>query len=111
MRGTIREDKQFAKMDEREVIKIAKEYKKAVIGQLSSASVYLYGSYSKGEAHEYSDIDLAIVVPHLDGDYMSTSAKLWRLTMDINTLIEPILIEECHPSPLYEDILRTGVLI
>lgn len=98
-------------MDKREVIRIAKEYKKAVMGQLNSASVYLFGSYSKGTASENSDIDLAVVVPRLEGDYMSTSAKLWRLTMDINTLIEPVLIEECHPSPLYEDILRTGVLV
>ena len=98
-------------MDKRQVIKIAKEYKRAVMDQIGSASVYLYGSYSKGTAHADSDIDLAVVVPRLDGDYMSTSAKLWRITMDINTLIEPILIEECHPSPLYEDILRTGVLV
>jgi len=98
-------------MDKRQVIKIAREYKTAVMNQLGPASVYLYGSYSKGTANENSDIDLAIVVPRLDGDYMATSAKLWRLTMDINTLIEPILIEECHPSPLYEDILRTGVLV
>lgn len=98
-------------MDKRQVIKIAKEYKKAVMSQLDSASVYLYGSYSKGTANENSDIDLSVVVPRLEGDYMSTSAKLWRMTMDINTLIEPVLIEACHPSPLYEDVLRTGVLV
>lgn len=98
-------------MDKREAIKIAKEYKKAVVKQFASASVYLYGSYSKGTARDNSDIDLAVIVPRLNGDYMSTAAKLWRITMDINTLIEPVLIEECHPSPLYEDILRTGVLV
>lgn len=98
-------------MDKREAIKIAKEYKKAVVKQFASASVYLYGSYSKGTARDNSDIDFAVIVPRLNGDYMSTAAKLWRITMDINTLIEPVLIEECHPSPLYEDILRTGVLV
>ena len=82
-----------------------------MLSQLAHANVYLYGSYSKGTAREDSDIDLAVVVPSLEGDYMLTSAKLWRLTMDINTLIEPILIEECHPSPLYEDILQTGMLV
>ena len=98
-------------MDKRQVIEIAREYKKAVLSQFGYATVYLYGSYSKGTAHEGSDIDLAVVVPRIEGDYMASSAKLWRLTMEINTLIEPILIEECHPSPLYEDILRTGTIV
>ena len=52
-----------------------------------------------------SDIDIAVVVPSINGDYYSTAAHLWRITMDVNTLIEPVLIEEIHPSPLYEDIL------
>ena len=98
-------------MDKSQVIEIAREYKAAVMRQLGQVTVYLYGSYSKGTAREDSDIDVAVVVPRLEEDYMSISAKLWRLTMDINTLIEPILIEECHPSPLYEDILRTGTLV
>ena len=98
-------------MDKGQVIKIATEYKKAVTRQFGNVTVYLFGSYSKGTAREDSDIDLAVVVPRLEEDYMTSSAKLWRLTMDINTLIEPVLIEECHPSPLYEDILRTGVVV
>lgn len=44
-----------------------------------------------------------------NGDYLSTAASLWRITMDEKTLIEPVLIEEVHPSPLYEDILQTGI--
>ena len=34
-----------------------------------------------------------------------------ELTLKINDLIEPVLIEECHPSPLYEDIMKTGIQI
>ena len=98
-------------MDKRQVIKIATEYKEAVTRQFGNATVYLFGSYSKGTARVDSDIDLAVVVSRLEGDYVTSSAKLWRLTMDINSLIEPVLIEECHPSPLYEDILRTGIVV
>ena len=58
-----------------------------------------------------SDIDIAVVVPSINGDYYSTAAHLWRITMDVNTLIEPVLIEEIHPSPLYEDILQTGIAV
>lgn len=96
-------------MDKRIVVGIAKKYKRAVVNAIGLAKVYLFGSYSKGCARPDSDIDIAVVVPSVSGDYLSTAAALWRITMDINTLIEPILIEENHPSPLYEDILQTGI--
>ena len=32
-----------------------------------------------------------------------------RITWDVDTLIEPVLIDARYPSPLYEDILSTGV--
>lgn len=98
-------------MDKRKAVSIAKQYKHAVINAIGPAKVYLFGSYSKGSARPDSDIDIAVVVPSVKGDYLSMSARLWRITMDINTLIEPVLIEEIHPSPLYEDILQTGIAI
>ncbi len=98
-------------MDKREVISVVRRYKKAVIDQMGPVTVYLFGSYSKGRARSGSDIDVAVIVPRLKGDFIAESAKLWRITMDINTLIEPILIEECNPSPLYEEILQTGIAV
>ena len=98
-------------MDKRQVVKIARQYKQAVVNAIGPAKVYLFGSYSKGCARPDSDIDIAVVVPRVNGDYLSTAAALWRITMDVNTLIEPVLIEELHPSPLYEDILQTGIAV
>ena len=98
-------------MDKRTVVNIAKRYKRALVNAIGPAKVYLFGSYSKGCARPDSDIDIAVVVPSINGDYYSTAAHLWRITMDVNTLIEPVLIEESHPSPLYEDILQTGIAI
>ncbi len=98
-------------MDKRQAIGIVKKYKKAVAAQLGTVTVYLFGSYSKGYARPDSDIDVAVVVPRVKGDFMTEYAKLWRITMDVNTLIEPVLIEECHPSPLYEDVLHSGIRI
>ncbi len=98
-------------MDKRKAVNIARQYKRAVVAAIGPAKVYLYGSYSKGCARPDSDIDIAVVVPHVNGDYLSASAHLWRITMDVNTLIEPVLIEEIHPSPLYEDILKTGIAV
>ncbi|MCR4825400.1 MAG: nucleotidyltransferase domain-containing protein [Bacteroidales bacterium] len=61
--------------------------------------------------HDGSDIDIAVVVPLLDGDWLTATTKLWTASRKLNTLIEPVLLEERYPSPLYDDILRTGVAV
>ncbi len=88
-----------------------KKFKEAISEQFHPSQVYLYGSYSKGTQREDSDIDVAVVVPKMQGDWFSNVPLLWTVGRNINVLIEPVLIEECHPSPLYEDILRTGIAI
>lgn len=93
------------------VIAAVKQYKQLVLAHFGSATVYLYGSYEKGTARPDSDIDVAIVVPEVKDDFLKASSLLWSLTWDVNTLIEPVLIDERYPSPLYEDILRTGVRV
>ena len=98
-------------MGKNEVIDVVRRYKKQVLSTIGPASVYLYGSYSKGYAREDSDIDVAVVVPEVKEDFLKTSSLLWSLTLDVNTQIEPVLIDTRHPSPLYSDILKTGVLI
>lgn len=98
-------------MDKKQVIEIVRRYKIAVKAFLPNSRVYLYGSYSKGNAHKDSDIDVAIVVPELQGDWLATSSKLWGATWDIDTKIEPILLEDIHPSPLYQDVMHTGIAI
>lgn len=98
-------------MGKRDVIADVRQYKTLVLEHFDSATVYLYGSYSKGKARPDSDIDVAVVVPELKDDFLKASALLWSLTWNVNTLIEPVLIDQRHPSPLYEDVLRTGVCI
>ena len=98
-------------MGQNDVIESVRRYKQLVLDNLGQARVYLFGSYSKGIAREDSDIDVAVVVPKVEDDFLKTSSMLWMLTWNINTLIEPVLIEEGHPSPLYDEIMRTGVLV
>ena len=98
-------------MDKKQVIDIVTSYKHAIQPIVSNAQVYLYGSYSKGTARQDSDIDVAIVVPQLHADWLDVSAQLWNKTRQVNTLIEPVLIETKYPSPLYDDIMRTGIAI
>ena len=98
-------------MDKEQAIEIVKEYKKAVLKQISDAKIYLYGSYSKGTARPESDIDVAVVVPAIQDDWLDVSTTLWLLAPQVNYLIEPVLIDQRFPSPLYDDVLRTGIAI
>lgn len=98
-------------MGKNDVIEIVRRYKDAVVSEMGPAQVYLYGSYSKGTAHEGSDIDVAVMVPEIKGDFLKVSSLLWSLTWDVSSLIEPVLIDSSHPSPLYEEIMATGLAV
>ncbi|MHB1681133.1 MAG: nucleotidyltransferase domain-containing protein [bacterium] len=79
---------------------------------INVASAYLFGSYAKGNATEWSDIDLAIIVNKFIGD-----------EFDFQTLLNKIIVEiklydiEAHPflekefdrtNPFVLEILKTG---
>ena len=98
-------------MDKEQVIDIVREYKKLISHTIDDAQVYLYGSYSKGTARSDSDIDVAVVVPQIKGNWLDVSTNLWLMAPQVNYLIEPVLIDRHNPSPLYDDIMRTGVAV
>ncbi len=68
-------------------------------------------SYSKGGYTEESDIDITVVVPNRSEDYFEDTPLLWKLGRKVSYLIEPVLLAENDKSPLYSDILKTGILI
>lgn len=98
-------------MDKAEALKLTREYKKAISEKFGEAKVYLYGSYNRGNARKESDIDVAVIVPRLNGDWLSLSSYLWHKVDDVSLLIEPVLMDESNPSPLYEDVIRTGTYV
>ena len=51
----------------------------------------VFGSYASGEAHEWSDIDLAVVSPKYDeGIVWEDVSLLWRVAARTDSRIEPI---------------------
>ena len=75
---------------------------------------YLYGSYLNDSATSDSDIDLMIVTDNENDDYLA--GKIWKLTRNINSKIEPFLVGKNRfysndNSPLVDLVKRTGLEI
>ena len=98
-------------MDKGQAIELAKKYKAMVAERLPLKALYLYGSYSKGNYREDSDIEIAVVVESLSDNYFDDTPLLWKLRRRISNLIEPVLLTEDMDNPLYRDITKTGILI
>ena len=95
-----------------EALRIVRDYKRVIRPRFKTEpKVYMYGSYSKGYPKPESDIDVAIIVPHVDDDWLEISTDLWLDVDKVNVLIEPVLLEENQHSPLYDDVMRTGVAV
>ena len=99
-------------MDNTEVITMLKKYKKLLAQHMVFEKLILYGSYATGNAHKDSDVDVAIVVDSISGDYFSTRPLLWKIRREIDDRIEPVLIERTHDeSGFLSEILKNGITI
>jgi len=75
-------------------------------------SVYLFGSYARGNPRLWSDIDVAVVSARFGKDFTKESVLLNRIADTINPLIEA---HPLHPrdlsdpwSTFSQEILKTG---
>ena len=99
-------------MDKTTAIRHVKQYADVVRQNFNVKKVILYGSYSRGSARKDSDIDVAVVLSCIDEDFLMAEAKLFRLRREIDTRIEPVLLEESNDkSGFLEEILKTGEVI
>ena len=81
---------------------------------LQLEAVYLYGSYARGKARSWSDIDIAVVARNLPNDVFDERVRLLTLAAEIDDRLEP------HPfrlenfdetDPIVHEILRTGIRV
>ena len=95
-----------------EALDLVRKYKRAISARFKvEPKVMMFGSYSKGNANPDSDIDVAVIVPTYGDRKFEISKGLWRDVRDISFLIEPVLMAEDRQSPLYDDVMRTGVAV
>ena len=99
-------------MDKNKVIEKAKEYAALVKEKYSDSSVILFGSFANGKFNENSDIDIAVIVEKIYGDFLENELNLYRLRRKIDNRIEPILLTEGEdPSGFLEEIKKTGIYL
>jgi len=99
-------------MDNREIINKLINYKVLVSKYFDVDQVVLYGSYAKGTQREDSDIDVAIIVNSINQDFFTYAPLLRRLRREIDSRIEPVLIEKNKDeSGFLKEVMRTGLVI
>ena len=99
-------------MAENEVISIAKTFADKVRSIMDTKAIFLYGSYEKGTATDNSDIDIAVIVDTIPGDYLSTVSKLWGITRTVHEDIEPILLTASdYDTGFLQTVYNTGIAV
>lgn len=77
----------------------------------------LFGSYARGEANKWSDIDLVVVSPEFDRPHKRELIhQLWYAALETDLRIEPIACgvrewEEDDGRPILEIARQEGIVI
>lgn len=99
-------------MDQREALIILKKYKNLLSKEMKFNKMLLFGSYASGNPREDSDIDVAIIVDKISGDFFSTRPILWRIRREVDDRIEPVLLEESNDyCGFVKEVIKNGILV
>lgn len=80
---------------------------------ISIIKVILFGSYAKGNAQSWSDIDLAIVSDDFEGIRLWDRKKIRPITLSVSSNLE---VFPYHPDdfittdPFVREIIKTGIV-
>ena len=97
-------------MDKNDALNIAIKYAEAVKPKYDYVKIILFGSYAKGNFHEESDIDIAVVVKDFN-NLIDIQLDLMRLRRKIDSRIEPHPFREDDfniSNPIVNEILKYG---
>ncbi len=96
-----------------QALDVVREYKRVITPRYKTEpKVIMYGSYAKGYANPDSDIDVAVIVPESEIiDPWEQWADIVGDVRKVSVLIEPVLMEDDEDSPLYREVMRTGIAV
>ncbi len=99
-------------MDKESAIKLSIDYLiKVSKSDIDISEAWLFGSFARGNNHENSDIDLAIVLSKNNKSF-ETEVELMTLRTGEETLIEPHAFNKDEfelNSPIVYQILKSGL--
>ena len=101
-------------LDKEKVREVAQKYSEEVRKVLNPMSVILFGSYVNGNPHEWSDIDIAVLVNNVkDEDWYDARILLQRIIRNRDFInIEPHLLNpDYDPSGFVEHVIKTGEVV
>lgn len=91
------------------IIDKVKLYADIVRKTMPVKKVILYGSHARETDHVNSDIDIAIIVDGIEGDYLELCARLYELVREVDLRIEPVLLNEsADKSGFIDSIMSYG---
>jgi len=102
-------------MAKKQIEIIVRDYLKALqTEKIRVEKAILFGSCARGQAHQDSDIDIAIISPDFGQDYLEETVALKRISesVDLDISPRPYSTEEYNNvSPgqfLYDEIIKKG---
>jgi predicted nucleotidyltransferase len=102
-------------MDKNDALRISKGYLQRVQNSdLGFSEAWLFGSYAKGNQHDNSDIDIAIILKDDVNHTFETEVKLMVIRKGDETLIEPHAFTKAefdYNLPIVDQIMKYGVRI
>ncbi len=100
-------------MDKNDALRISKGYLQRLKNtDLGFAEAYLFGSFAKGNQHDNSDIDIAIVLNDNENHTFETDVKLMIIRKGEETIIEPHAFskdEFDYNMPIVNQIIKHGI--
>lgn len=70
--------------------RLIKKYRRVLVkAGIPVKQMILFGSYAKGEARPWSDVDVCVVSPSFGKNAFAEMVKLAKLTVTVDTMIEP----------------------
>ncbi|GHB67234.1 hypothetical protein [Persicitalea jodogahamensis] len=99
-------------MNRGEAIDKVRAYRLLLQDHFQLEGVYLYGAFASENYSGEGNIDVAVVVDRVRGDYFSVSPLLWQLRKKIDDRIEPVLIERAFDDVTFlKEVQRQGIEI
>ena len=94
-------------LDKTTARQIAESYTNRVREEYNPKQVIMFGSYVRGNAHDDSDIDIAVIFDEAPGEFLDTWRHLLKLRRGLSFDIETHLLDETMSRCGFLDHIRS----